>query len=133
MRGITTAALIAMALASTGVHAGSGKANPSGTWTITRVSTDPKAPVAALVDNDPSYFGATLTFTADAIRWDTSKTNGKGTYDGCDKPSYTKATSAGRAVRCGSEAWGPNATLKSAGPRTFILQWYDGGILTLTK
>jgi hypothetical protein len=106
-----------------------------GVWTVTKVSTDPSAKVAALLDNDPAYFGAMVTFTGDAITWDSSKTNGKGTYDTCKNPHYSISsdTPGFYAIKCSNDSSGFDTTIKSVNHDTLIMNWYDGGILTLMR
>jgi len=106
-----------------------------GVWKVTKVSIDPSATVSALLDNDPSYFGATVTFAGNAITWNTDHTNGKGTYDSCNKPNYSISphTSGLYVVKCSNNASGIDATVKMVNYNTLILNWYDGGILTLTR
>jgi hypothetical protein len=106
-----------------------------GKWTVTKVGTPPDAVVAALVDNDPSYMGAILSFSADAITWDASKTNKKGTYDNCSNPGYgpSRDGQGFYAIKCGNDVWGFGVTFKVVNQNTMLLKWYDNGILTLTR
>lgn len=103
-----------------------------GTWTVSQVRNDPSMTVTALVDDDPAYFGATLTFSAGGVTWGTAQTNGEGTYDPCGAPRFTAAGGA-IAVACGGRPWGPGATLKPLSRDRLELTWYDGAILTLSR
>lgn len=106
-----------------------------GVWIVTKVMPDPNLAVARLLNNDPKYFGASLTFTRDAVSWDSSKTDGNGSYYNCNKPAYVISTDTPGfyAVTCDSDSPAFNATVKAIDRDTMILNWYDGGILTLTR
>jgi hypothetical protein len=106
-----------------------------GTWRVTKVTSDPALKVAALWDNDPAYLGAVLTFSNDAVSWNSAKTNGKGTYDNCKKPNYVASSDEPGyyTIKCGSDSSGFDTTIKAISHDTLILNWYDGGILTLTR
>jgi hypothetical protein len=106
-----------------------------GIWTVTKVRTDPNLKVAALLDDDPAYMGAMVTFAADAITWNSGKTNGKGTYDSCKNPKYSMSSDnpGFYSVKCDGDSSGFEMTVKPVNHDTLILNWYDGGILTLTR
>jgi hypothetical protein len=123
-------------LAANSVHSElATSARVRGAWTVTKVRTDPNLKVAALLDDDPAYMGAIVTFAGDAITWNSAKTNGKGTYDACKHPSYAmSADNPGfYAVKCDGDTSGFEMTVKPVNADTLIVNWYDGGILTLTR
>ncbi|CAO98245.1 hypothetical protein [Erwinia tasmaniensis] len=118
-----------------------------GTWQVDAVKVA-DSPVQAVVDNDPQYMGAEVTFSADKIVWN------KGTpqrpidpsIDNClHKPTLTVAgkndpeqgyqIDDGFTVLCGAEPWGPGAGAVVTRPENGMLTlfWYDGAILSLKK
>lgn len=104
-----------------------------GTWTVTKVRSDPSMTITALVDDDPAYIGATLTVAATRISWATGTSNGEGTFDDCAAPRFA-ASGGAIAVTCAGVPWGPpDAVLTPLGPDRLELSWYVGGILTLTR
>jgi hypothetical protein len=110
-------------------------ARVKGIWTVTKVSTDPHAAVAALLDDDPAYINATVTFSSDAMTWNSSKTNGKGNYDSCKGPTYSASPDdpGFYEIKCSGDSSDFHPTVKAFNRDTLILKWYDGGILTLTR
>jgi hypothetical protein len=106
-----------------------------GVWTVTKVATDPNATVSALLDDDPAYIYATLTFSSDAITWISSKTNGKGNYDSCKAPTYSVLPDdlGFYAIKCTGDSSDFHPAIKAVNHDTLILKWYDGGILTMTR
>jgi hypothetical protein len=110
-------------------------AQVAGVWKVTKVRTDPKSAVAALLDDDPSYVNATVAFSPDAMTWNSSKTNGKGNYDNCKAPTYAASsdTPGAYAITCSGDSSEFHPTVKPVSRDTLILNWYDGGILTLTR
>lgn len=78
------------------------QASALGTWTVAAVETDPSMPVTGVGDDDPAYMGAKLMISRDAIRWDTSATNGEGTYDACSSPRFAPFAK-GVVVTCGGQ------------------------------
>ncbi|MBP7001312.1 hypothetical protein [Amaricoccus sp.] len=123
------AALVGLGLAGA---ASAAPVSALGTWVVTKVENDPGMRATALVDDDPSYLGAVLRIAPSGITWDTGRTNGEGTYDGCAAPRLAPGA-GGVAVTCGGAAWGPGATLTPLGANRLRLDWYDGGVLTLTR
>jgi hypothetical protein len=104
-----------------------------GTWTVSQVRNDPSMQVTALVDDDPAYMGAKLTIAPDGIRWAKGASNGEGTYDDCRRPGFV-LTAAGLEVVCDGGDWGPpEAVLRPLSRDRLELEWYDGGILTLSR
>jgi hypothetical protein len=104
-----------------------------GTWTVSKVRNDPSMDVTALVDDDPAYMGAKLTIAPDAIRWAKGRSNGEGTYDDCRRPAFVR-TAAGLEVLCDGGDWGPpEAVLRPLSADRMELEWYDGGVLTLSR
>lgn len=110
-------------------------AQVAGVWKITKVRTDPSAAVSALLDDDPSYVNATVTFSRDAMAWNSAKTNGKGNYDLCKSPTYSASPDhpGAYAITCSGDLSGFHSTVEVINHDTLILNWYDGGILTLTR
>jgi len=106
-----------------------------GKWSVTKVGTSPEARVSALLDNDPSYMGAILSFSTAAITWDTRRTNKKGTYDNCSNPGYgpSRDGQGFYAIKCGNNVWGFGVTFKVVNQNRMLLKWYDDGILTLVR
>ncbi|MBP7242494.1 MAG: ABC transporter permease [Amaricoccus sp.] len=103
-----------------------------GTWTVTKVETDPSMPVTAVAPDDPSYLGAVLSVTSARIAWNAGKSNGRGTYDDCVAPRFTGGRD-GIAVTCAGTAWGPGAVLTPVTGDKLRLDWYDGAVLILTR
>lgn len=130
MRPITIALTAALALPCGAAIAEQFSA--VGTWTVTKVETDPAMAVTSVGTDDPAYMGARLTVAADHIGWDASATNGQGTYDDCTGPRFG-AAGGGIAVTCHGTPWGPEATLAPVSRSQLRLAWYDGGILVLTR
>ncbi len=126
---LTAVALAAAAWASAGAAA-----EPE-LWEVTGVANAPDMAVTALVDDDPAYLGAVLTLSEAAIEWDTAATNGTGQYDVCLQPVFTGQSDGPDevAVTCLGAPWGPGATLDVQAANRMVLDWYDGGRLTLTR
>ncbi|MTD29157.1 hypothetical protein [Erwinia sorbitola] len=116
-----------------------------GTWQVDAVHVDSSG-IQAVVENDPQYIGAEVTFSPDKILWT------KGTpqrpvdpaTDNClKKPQLTSAdendpengyqVAGGFNVICGDEPWGPGAVVTKPVNDTLTLYWYDGAILELKK
>jgi hypothetical protein len=106
-----------------------------GSWTVTKVRTDPSSAVAALLDDDPAYVNATVTFAPNAMTWNSSKTNGKGNYDSCKAPTYSASPDhpGFYAIQCSGDSSDFHPTVKAMNHDTLMLNWYDGGILTLMR
>lgn len=100
----------------------------SGGW------SDPTLKVAALLDDDPSYIGATITFKSDAMSWNKAESKGNGNYSNCEKPTYAVSSEEPGyyAIKCGDSS-DFDATVKAVNHDKLILNWFDGGILTLTR
>lgn len=109
-----------------------GQVSALGTWTVAAVETDPSMPVTGVGDDDPAYMGAKLTISRDAIRWDTTATNGQGAYDACLSPRFAPFAK-GIVVTCGGQPWGAEATLVPVSSGEIRLPWFDGGILILKR
>lgn len=125
-------AVFALAAVLTPVAASAAQVSALGTWSVTGVEADRTMPVTAVGDGDPAYMGAELSVTPTRIVWNTGATNGEGTYDDCASPRLV-ASGPAISVMCGGEAWGPEATLTPLSADRLRLDWYDGGILTLTR
>lgn len=116
-----------------------------GSWRVDAVHVD-RSGIQAVVENDPQYMGAEVTFSPDKILWN------KGTQqrpvdpatDNCmKKPTLTPAEEndpeqgyqvpGGFNVICGDEPWGPGAVVTVPVKGTLTLYWYDGAILVLKK
>ena len=111
------------------------RALAAGKWKVTKVEVSPEVRVAALGDNDPEYQGAVITINSDAIAWDVSATNKKGNYESCARPTYAPSTDQPglTAIQCNGKPWGFGVTVKAVSKNTLVLDWYDDGILTLTR
>lgn len=116
-----------------------------GSWRVDAVHVDSSG-VQAVVDNDPQYMGAVVTFSADHILWEkgTSQRPIDPATDNCLKsPTLTPAGEndpeqgyqvvGGFNVICGNEPWGPGAVVTVPVNDTLTLYWYDGAILSLKK
>ncbi|MCX8958883.1 hypothetical protein [Erwinia psidii] len=116
-----------------------------GRWQVQSVHVNSDG-IQAVVENDPQYMGAEVTFSSDSIIWT------KGTkdrpidpaIDNCSgKTSLTPAdhndpemgyqVAEGFNVLCGKQPWGPGAVVTSPVRNTMTLYWYDGAILTMKK
>lgn len=116
-----------------------------GSWRVDAVHVDSSG-VQAVVDNDPQYMGAVVTFSASNILWEkgTSQRSIDPATDNCLKsPTLTPAgendpeqgyqVAGGYNVMCGSDPWGPGAVVTLPVNDTLTLYWYDGAILSLKK
>jgi hypothetical protein len=108
-----------------------------GTWEVTGVEVA-DSPVQALVKNDPTYMGAVLEISAEKLIW-TKGTDTRPidpTIDNCDAaPSFTE-TDGNLYTSCGDAPWGPGdqgGAFHQVSENEITLDWYDGGILTLTR
>lgn len=102
--------------------------------------------IQAVVENDPQYMGAIVTFSPDKILWNKGTTQRPidPATDNClKKPALTSAdendpedgyqVAGGFNVICGDEPWGPGAVVTAPVNDTLTLYWYDGAILVLKK
>ncbi|AUX74417.1 hypothetical protein [Erwinia pyrifoliae] len=116
-----------------------------GIWQVEAVKVV-DSPVQAVVDNDPQYMGAEVTFSANNIVWNkgTPQRPIDPTIDNCQqKPTLTAAgnndpeqgyqVTGGFNVLCGAEPWGPGAVVTPPQKGKMTLYWYDGAILSLKK
>lgn len=116
-----------------------------GTWQVDAVHVDTSG-VQAVVDNDPKYMGAEVTFSADNILWTkgTPQQPIDAASDNCQHtPTLTSASendpedgyqiAGGFNVICGDQPWGPNAVITLPKNDRMTLYWYDGAILSMKK
>ena len=125
--------LAAMGLAALAGSAAAERTSALGIWKVSAVANEPDMAVTELVDNDPSYLGATLAVSAAAIRWAKGASDGTGIFDGCTAPAFTPAADGKNAVTGGGSPWGPGAILTPLSHDRLKLEWHDGGVLTLTR
>lgn len=116
-----------------------------GRWQVQAVHVSSDG-IQAVVENDPQYMGAEVTFSSDKIIW-TKGTRERAidpAIDNCsDKPNLTPAdhndpemsyrVADGFNVLCGKQPWGPGAVVTVPTRGTMTLYWYDGAILAMKR
>lgn len=116
-----------------------------GSWRVNEVAVQP-GPVQAVIDNDPQYVGAEISFNHNAIVWKKGSATREidAATDNCGAtPTFTRAddndpeegyqVAGGWNVICGKEPWGPGAVISMSANQKMTLWWYDGAILSLQK
>ena len=135
-------AVLAMAPAAWGD--GFSYAALNGDWQVTGVAVkDTPSGIQALVDNDPQYMGAVISFQPGKIVWlkGTKTRPVDPSIDNCTQaPKLTPAehnsdddggpVPGGYNVMCGSDAWGIVVPVSAD---TIKIYYYDNGILTLRR
>ena len=116
----------------------------NGSWQVTGVAVrDTPSGIQALVDNDPQYMGAVISFQPDKIIWlQGTKTRPiDPSIDDCPQaPKLTPAAHnsdddggpvpGGYNIICGSDAWGIVVPVSADRIKIYYL---DNGILTLQR
>lgn len=107
-----------------------------GDWEVTAVAVDDSG-IQALVKDDPAYMGAVLSIGEESLVW----TKGTDTrpidpaIDDCAEGANFALMDGAYTVACGTGAWGPGdgAVITLLGEDEITVDWYDGGLLTLTR
>jgi hypothetical protein len=116
----------------------------TGSWQVTGVAVkDSPSGIQALVDNDPQYMGAVVSFQPDKIIWlkGTKARPIDPAIDNCTQaPRLTPAAHnsdddggpvpGGYNMLCGSDAWGIVVPVSTD---TIKIYYYDNGILMLRR
>jgi hypothetical protein len=97
----------------------------AGSWRVTGVEIAP-GPVQAIVRDDPSLMGATLTISPEGMAWDT---HGDAFDDVCPEPQI----GPDGAIACVEGTFGPPRARMTADRGHMKLDWYDGAVVTLTR
>ncbi|NNS09616.1 hypothetical protein [Erwinia sp. JH02] len=116
-----------------------------GIWHVDAVHVDSTG-IQAVMENDPQYMGAVVTFSSNKIMWSqgsAQRTIDPATDNCLKRPTLTSAdendpedsyqVAGGYNVICGDEPWGPGAVVTAPVNDTLTLYWFDGAILVLKK
>ncbi|EOS95485.1 hypothetical protein ETR_08326 [Erwinia tracheiphila PSU-1] len=112
-----------------------------GRWQVQAVHINSDG-IQAVVENDPQYMGAEVTFSSDNIIW-TKGTKDRAIDNCTGKPRLTPAdkndpqisyqVAGGFNVVCDKQPWEPGAVVTVPENGTITLYWYDGAILSMNK